>query len=76
MVLLIHVLLMYCMKACKVSVTAFVSSQWRRLGFLRWEDKAGLKVFCLGDASLGRLSTLVGDQVPGPIIEKSKPEFS
>ena len=26
MVLLIHVLLMYCAKACKVSVTAFVSS--------------------------------------------------
>ena len=32
MVLLIHVLLMYCMKACKVSVTAFVSSQWKAAG--------------------------------------------
>ena len=42
MVLLIHVLLMYCVKACKGSVTAFVS---RRLEFLWREEKAGLKVF-------------------------------
>ena len=32
MMLLIHMLLTYCVKACKVSVTAFVSSQWKAAG--------------------------------------------
>ena len=45
MVLLIHVLLMYCVKACKGSVTAFVSSRWKAAGISSAGRKGRAKNF-------------------------------
>ena len=47
MVLLIHVLLMYCMKACKGSVTAFVSSRWKAAGISSAGRKGRAKSFLI-----------------------------